>query len=173
MSKFWLVSVKLTWLGSPLCLLQPSKLEFTAKTVIPDHEERIECSVWGIQQWAFLISVGENVCTCMNHAPLGHVPLSACRSDYGPWLRVTVCRLSCTASLILSINELSSTLLPRTPSINHNLSSVLRSPHPPSCPPLFLPLFLHLPYKHTPVLPAPFSIFLICVFSSLPPKLPT
>lgn len=58
-------------------------------------------------------------------------------SDYGAWCRVTVCRLSCTASLILSINELRSTLLPRTPSINHNLSSVLCSPHTPSpFPPL-------------------------------------
>lgn len=60
------------------------------------------------------------VCACV----CVRASVCLCRSDYGPWLRVTLCRLSCTTSLILSINELRSTLLPRTPSINHNLSSV-------------------------------------------------
>lgn len=64
-----------------------------------------------------------------------------------------MCRLSCTASLILSINELRSTLLPRTPSINHNLSSVL-------CPPLSSSLSRLLPSKPLPgpYLPAADSI---------------
>ena len=74
-----------------------------------------------------------------------------------------MCRLSCTAPLILSINELSSTLLPRTPSINHNLSSVLLSPHSPSLPPSpFLPLLLfllskpHYPSSNSPIPPVIF-----------------
>lgn len=76
---------------------------------------------------------GVCVCVCAS--------VCLCRSDYGPWLRVTLCRLSCTASLILSINELRSTLLPRTPSINHNLSSVS-----PSAPTNLLssPAMMHL-----------------------------
>ena len=66
-----------------------------------------------------------------------------------------MCRLSCTASLILSINELRSTLLPRTPSINHNLSSVLCSPHSPTLP--FSPPSSSSPPNHTiPPLPVPY-----------------
>lgn len=74
-----------------------------------------------------------------------HAPLPVCISDYGPWLQVAVCRLSYIASLILSINEQRSTLLPRTPSINHNLSSAYapHSLHPPFTPSRLLSNSLH------------------------------
>lgn len=88
------------------------------------------------------------------------IPLSMCRSDYGRWLLVTVCRLSCTASLILCINELRSKLLPRTPSINHNLSSVLCAPHPPS------PLFLSHLFPSIPPYPSS-TPYLLAADSSL------
>lgn len=69
-------------------------------------------------------------------------------SDYGAWCRVTVCRLSCTATLILSINKHRSTLPSRTTFINHNLSAVLRPTLgrvslPPALLPS-LPLAVHL-----------------------------
>lgn len=113
--------------------------------------KNVFCLVWIVSNnFIFLPSVkyfqsaGLNFqCVCARAhkkpPPLIHLPLSVCKSDYGPWLRVTVGRLSCTASLILSINELRSSLLPRTPSINHNLSSVLCSPTS------ILPFFSSLP----------------------------
>ncbi len=63
-----------------------------------------------------------------------------------------MCRLSCTATLILSINKHRSTLPSRTTFINHNLSSALHStPSVSFLHPSFLPLpplspsLLHLP----------------------------
>lgn len=122
-----------------------------------------------MRKWPYLVSVRQKKkkCVCAwTPSPLGHVPLSVCRSDYGPWLRVTVCRLSYTASLILSINELSSTLLPWTPSINHNLSSVSCSPHSPSSPLLFLISPLEVETTLSLLYLFHFPIFWLCLVPS-------
>lgn len=83
------------------------------------------------------------------------VPTSWCSavslgSDYGAWCRVTVCRLSCTATLILSINN-----------------------NPPHCrpEPHLLITICHL--SDAPPSPSPFRIPSLSLFvfsSSLPPN---